>query len=73
MGTKGEIGTSAKTGLQGLWAWLDRKEPACHVGEGRGWRDGRKEGGRKKKVRERKGTGEKWEGKEKARGERRRK
>lgn len=59
MGTKGEIGTTAKTGLQGLWAWLDRKEPACHVGEGRGWRDGRKEGGRKKKVRERKGTGEK--------------
>lgn len=48
MGTNGEIGTTAKTGLQGLCAWLDRKEPACHVAEGRGWRDGRKGGGRKK-------------------------
>lgn len=49
--------------------WLDREEPARHVGEGRGWRDGRKGGGRKKEVWERKGTGEKWEGKEKGRGE----
>lgn len=56
MGTEGEIGTTAKTGLQGLCAWLDRKEPACHVAEGRGWRDeeeerekcGRGEGNEKK-------------------------
>lgn len=68
MGTKGETGTAAKTGLQGLCAWLDHEGPACHVGEGRGvegWKKRRRkkersvgEGRNRREVgRKRKGKG----------------